>query len=112
MSNETPEQIAERVIRITPRESQDTLQRQNFIGPLALYFDRIKTNIAEAIRKERVVRVPKNSYVDQAINCMNNLCQHEIDGECDAYLNKSTAFEETVSKLKKLNEGKTFVEGK
>jgi hypothetical protein len=77
MSNETPESIAERII--SGVEFSPCFESM----PTEYCRDLLRMEIAEAIRKERVLRVPK----------------HWTRSNCD------------LDEIKKLNEGKTFVEG-
>jgi len=91
MSNETPENIANDIIQMTPDEFISAIKLGNYTE----YFLRLEKRIAEAIRKERVVSLPKveiETYGDTEPSPIEEMfyIYHE--------------------QLKKLNEGKTFVE--
>jgi len=90
MRNETPESIAESILDKWNANSETGLFDSDWIV--------LSSAIAEAIRKERVVRVPKKKQTDEILD-------HDID------YGMAIGHNDLLDQFKKLNEGKTFVEG-
>lgn len=92
MSNETPEQIARKILfkvvnaipELTSHSNFDTLQDA-------------EDAIADAIRKERVVTVP---------------CKKRTDESSWPDTDYADGFNNSIDEIKILNKDKTFVEGK